>query len=71
MAKGNDSGAPSRAQAERLRALASQAENLGGLASLAEAQLTRAGSDLRTLAHAAKHLADQLERAADGEAVER
>lgn len=70
MAKGNDSGVPSRAQAERLRALASQAENVGALGSLAEAQIQRAASDLRTLAAAAKRLADQLERAADGEAVE-
>lgn len=60
-------GAPARAQ--RLRDLAGQAENLGALASLADAQIARACADLATLAKAAKQLAEQIERVADGAEV--
>jgi hypothetical protein len=57
-------------KAARLRDLAGRAENIGALASLADAQLKRASADLQTLAAAAKLLADQIEKAADGEAVQ-
>ena len=68
MTKGKvTTGAPARAQ--RLRDLASQAENIGALASLADAQLSRASADLRTLAAAAKRLADCLTTEADGNGV--
>jgi hypothetical protein len=67
MNRGNNTRAPARAQ--RLRDLAGQAENLGALASLADAQIKRACADLATLATAAKRLAEQIERFADGEAV--
>ncbi len=63
----NTTGAPARA--ERLHTLAGQAENLAALASLADAQLSRASADLQTLAQAARRLAAELTRAADGEAV--
>lgn len=60
MIKGtNTIGAPARA--DRLRQLAGQAENLGALASLADAQLSRASADLQTLAQAARRLATALE----------
>lgn len=57
------------ARAEQLYALAGQAENLAALASLADAQIARACADLVTLASAAKRLANEIEKAADGEAV--
>lgn len=63
----NTTGAPARAQ--RLRDLAGQADNLGALASLADAQLSRVSADLQTLVTAAKRLAEQLTRAADGAEV--
>jgi hypothetical protein len=63
----NTTGAPTRAQ--RLRDLAGQAENLGALASLADAQIARATADLHTLASAARRLAEQIERLADGAEV--
>jgi hypothetical protein len=63
----NTTGAPERAQ--RLRDLAGQAENIGALAGLADAQLARASADLQTLASAARRLATQIERLADGAEV--
>ncbi len=48
-------------KADRLRDLASQAEQLAALATLADAQLVRAGQDLATLAQAARRLALALE----------
>lgn len=69
MIKGNaTTRAPARA--EQLYALAGQAENLAALASLADAQIARACADLVTLASAAKRLAAELERTADGAAVQ-
>jgi hypothetical protein len=68
MNRGNHTtGAPTRA--DQLRAAAEQAEQLAALATLADAQLKRASNDLATLASAAKRLAEQIERLADGEAV--
>ncbi|HEX2870245.1 MAG TPA: hypothetical protein VHP33_03295 [Polyangiaceae bacterium] len=64
MIKGtNTIGAPARA--DRLRQLAGQAENLGALATLADATLSRASADLQTLAQAARRLATALECEAD------
>ena len=59
----NTTGAPTRA--DRLRQLAGQAENLGALATLADATLSRASADLATLAQAARRLATALECEAD------
>lgn len=56
-------------KAERLRDLAQQAENLAGLAGLADAQLTRASADLQTLAAAARTLSERLNRDADSAEV--
>ena len=67
MNQGNNTRATSRAQ--RLRHLAGQAENLGARAILADAQIAGAVADLATLAAAAKSVAAELERLADGEAV--
>ena len=61
-------GAPARA--ERLRAAAEQAENLAALAGLAEAQLSRASSDLHTLAAAARLLAARINCEADSAEVD-
>jgi hypothetical protein len=68
MTKGNDTTDPS-ARVERLRAAAGHAENLAALASLADAQLSRASNDLATLAQAARRLATALECQADTEEV--
>jgi hypothetical protein len=53
------------ARVESLRAAANQAEQLAALATLADAQLTRASNDLATLAQAARRLATSLNCDAD------
>lgn len=53
------------ARADRLRAAAGQAEQLAALATLADAQLSRASNDLATLAAAARRLATALNCDAD------
>lgn len=56
-------------KAARLRDLAASCENIAAAAVLADESLAKARQDVLALAGAARRIADQLAKAADGEAV--
>ncbi len=62
--------AESVSKAARLRDLAASCENIAALAVVADENLAAARRDVMALAGAARRVAEQLSRAADGEAVE-